>query len=133
MKKLLAIISIICFLVVGVSATSFAALTLAWDPVVEDATHGAAVGYIVFFTDQSTSTVYNYNAGLNTSVLCSTLHWNPGSHYVNVYVVAYNAAGMSGPSNVLEYVMDGFTPPPDSLPQPVMVPGVPGGLAVQDI
>lgn len=127
MKKLLMVIAVM-LAVFALSGFAMAA-TLVWD-----APTGGSVpdGYVVFFKDVATGTIYSKTVTGATQVDMALLNVAPGKAY-DYYVTAYNVAGMSGPSNIVTDTRPAYVPPADSLP-PTTVnvpPGAPITIRVQ--
>jgi len=108
------------------------AVDLAWDL---DADHELSDGYTIYFTDGEA----NYNKTVLTDELATAddlviyadivgnLNLQPGNDY-ELYITRYNAAGQSGPSNVVVHGIEGYEPPADTLPPTVIV--IPGPITI---
>jgi len=81
------------------------AATIKWD-----APTGVPDGYIVYYTDGADS--WNKST-TETSMDIAGLNLTPGTY--TFHVTAFNTMGESGPSNMADYIMDGFMPPGDNL------------------
>jgi hypothetical protein len=133
---MLALLAILLFLTLPVHASS-----IAWDASTcldPDPARCGTIQYRVWFTDQDPSLPWKwfYNAGENLTVPLDS-GGNPMKLHFGVKyyfrVSAYNAAGESGLSNMVDFTMPAFVCPPDQLPPdpPINKPEDPANTTVQ--
>lgn len=101
------------FLLVAVAISH--AATLTWNAPPEPVD-----GYVVHYTDQTND--YTYNAGSQTTCDIDNLNFVIGVEYT-LNVTAYNSIGASDPSNSVVWTQTAYTPPPDSIPPVILIPG----------
>ena len=126
MRKLLWLLPMVWAAVLLLSWEAWAS-DLQWDQ-----TDIAVVdGYVVYFNETGqTDAPYNktvLKAALNVARTVVTypnfeppLKLQIGQNY-DIWIVAYNAAGVSGPSNTIQHLIPAYTPPADSLPSGTVI------------
>ena len=121
MKKILFMILVIMMFAGSAWAGE---VTLAWDAPTIDADHGAPLGYIVYFGQETDKAAYNVRVDASfTQVTITNLAAGLTFYFV---VTAYNDDGESGPSNEVSKTIPAFDPPDDVLPTGVnVIPGSP--------
>ena len=120
MKILLLVISIMALMCVNAMAVTFQ-----WDVNADD-----PEGYVLYFNEVGdTDTPYNTApiAHPTNTVVVDDLKFVPGTTY-DVWVTAYNTRGESGPSNMIQHLIDPFIPPVENLPVNLPAPSIPANM-----
>jgi hypothetical protein len=123
MKKLLVAVMLVALLWVNAQAAE-----LQWD-FPED--WGIIDGYVIYFNETGQADIpYNktlFKGNLTQDGVTVTypafegpLNMQNGQQY-DIWIVAYNAAGASGPSNIVQHSITAYTPPADSLPSGTLI------------
>lgn len=138
MKKILRFtVLVLAGLFIIAFATTANADRLLWDD--PGANWDVITGYTIYYSDGG----QNYNKSVLKAVLeraggnviYDDMEGNLNLHYdteYSVHITAYNNSGESGPSNIITFTREGYSPPLDQLPSEVVSsPQLPSGLETE--
>ena len=118
MKRFFYIIPIMIF-VLFTAMPVMAAWTISWDAPLVDATHGAATGYTIKFTDGTNTWIKDFpSTGATTEVLDVAALNVPFDVSLTYTITPYNAGGPGAESDPIVWTRPPYTPPDDTVPPP---------------
>ena len=99
-----------------IASLAIAEKRLVWEPPDQ----GQVDGYMIYYTDGADH--WSYDAGEALEVPLSDLNLTPGGVYT-FWVTAYNAAGESDKSNIVNWDTPIYRPDPRPKPVSIIIPG----------